>query len=416
MVFNAKAEVEEFNDKRKEAEEMSTVQPRKCSNCLSCGDCSDKAVEISRKQQVELRMIEDNVFLNKKLKKVEVQYPAIKDFSVLTDNREQVIERTKSLERRLISTGMKDGCDGQVKDFIARGVLVELSDDERNNYDGPVNYLDHHGVQSDSATTPYRCIMTFRSYPHVVVFDLSKCYQQMYTGEKEKHLRRIVCDYVNVNDCNTGADTVEEIDAHIGEVRVDMKTITKEERQRAQQELNKDIREEISKSRVKEKASRVSESSIIYSVGGDKEGFAVEGKRTEFYLAESLVIYLGGKRESLAISEGKHTEVDIEVFEMVTVKECDLRIKIKRNKMNIASAQDVIITISKQEFRHGSLLQEEGHLGYGDGVCYVLHGRGVDLLSLGGPCRVKFIFKLAIQKVACYCLRLSSYNLNLTLI
>ena len=63
------------------------------------------------------------------------------------------------------------------------------------------------------------------------------------------------------------------------------------------------------------------------------------------------------------------------------------RIKIKRIKMNIATAQDVIITISKQEFRHGSLLQEEGHLGYGDGVCYVLHGRGVDLLSLGGPCR-----------------------------
>ena len=101
---------------------------------------------------------------------------------------------------------MKECYDGQVKDFLARGVLVEVDDEEMNNYDGPVNYLDHHGVMSDSATTPYRfvinsslennssgvilndsipkgpnsiksllrCLVTFRSNPHIVVFDLSK--------------------------------------------------------------------------------------------------------------------------------------------------------------------------------------------------------------------------------------------------
>ena len=41
------------------------------------------------------------------------------------------------------------------------------------------------------------------------------------------------------------------------EEHVDMKTITKEERQKAQQEVNKDICEEVSKSRVKGKSSRV---------------------------------------------------------------------------------------------------------------------------------------------------------------
>ena len=40
------------------------------------------------------------------------------------------------------------------------------------------------------------------------------------------------------------------------EEQVDMKTITKEERQKAQQEVNKDICEEVSKSRVKGKSSR----------------------------------------------------------------------------------------------------------------------------------------------------------------
>ena len=164
----------------------------------------------------------------------------------------------------------------------------------------PLNYLDHHGVLSDSATTPYRfvinsslansntgvslndcipkgpnsiksllgCMITFRSYPHIVVFDLSKCYQQMFTGEKEKHLRRIVWRFTSseswrtygfmrvtygdriaacalevakklilewgmeicpdtaykmgladyVDDCNVGADTIEEIDAFIGDI------------------------------------------------------------------------------------------------------------------------------------------------------------------------------------------------------
>ena len=283
-----------------EAEEMGTIQPKRCTSCLSCGDCSNKAVEFSRKQQAELRLIQESVSLNKELKRVEVKYPAIKDFSVLTDNREQVIARAKSLEKRLIKSGMKECYDGQLKDFIARGAIVELSDEERDSYDGPVNYLDHHGVLSDSATTPYRfvinssldnngsgvslndcipkgpnsiksllgCIITFRSYPHVVVFDLSKCYQQMFTGEKEKHLRRIVwrfntneywktfaflrvtygdriaacalevakklilewgmeihpetalkmglADYVD--DCNAGADTNEEIDVFIGDI------------------------------------------------------------------------------------------------------------------------------------------------------------------------------------------------------
>ena len=283
-----------------EAEELGTVQPKRCTSCLSCGDCSNKAVEMSRKQQAELRLIEESVTIDKDLQKVEVKYPAIKDFGVLTDNREQVIARAKSLEKRLLRTGMKEKYDGQLKDFIARGAIVEMSDEEMKEYDGPVNYIDHHGVLSDSATTPYRfvvnssldnnnsgvslndcipkgpnsiksllgCIITFRSETHVVVFDLSKCYQQMHTGKQEKHLRRIVwrfsssdmwstfgfvrvtygdriaacalevakklifewgkevcpntahkvglADYVD--DCNAGADTTEEIDAFIGEV------------------------------------------------------------------------------------------------------------------------------------------------------------------------------------------------------
>ena len=283
-----------------EAEQMGTVQPRRCNSCLGCGTCSNKAMEHSRKEQAELRLIQKSVKINKELKRVEVTYPAIKDFSLLSDNRTQVIGRAKCLEKRLIKTGFKTSYDEQRKDFIARKAVEKISDEELKEYKGAVNYVDHHGVLSDSNTTPYRfvvnssldnngsgvslndclpkgpksirslfqCITTFRSYTHVVVFDLSKAYQSMYTGEKEKHLRQIVwrfnpedpwetygflrvtygdriaacalevakdlifeygkivhkktadlmglSDYVD--DCNVGADTVEEVDAFIGEI------------------------------------------------------------------------------------------------------------------------------------------------------------------------------------------------------
>ena len=282
-----------------EAEQMGTVQPRRCNNCLGCGYCSNQAMEHSRKEQAELRLIEKSVKINEELKRVEVSYPAVKDFSLLGDNREQALGRARALEKRLVKTGRKAAYDEQLQDFITREAIEKLSDEDMSTYDGPVNYVDHHGVLSESNTTPYRlvvnssldnnglgislndclpkgpksirplieCITTFRSYPHVVVFDLSKAYQSMYTGLQEKHLRRIVwrfnpedpwetygflrvtygdriaacalevakklifelgkdvhlvtavkmgmSDYVD--DCNVGADTAEELDVFIGD-------------------------------------------------------------------------------------------------------------------------------------------------------------------------------------------------------
>ena len=206
-----------------EAEQMGTIQPRRCNNCLSCGSCSNKAMEHSRKEQAELRLVQNSVEINKELKRVEVSYPAIRDFSLLGDNREQALGRAKSLEKRLIKTGRKASYDEQLQDFITRKAVEIISEADFKSYDGPLNYVDHHGVLSESNTTPYRlvvnssldnnnsgvslndclpkgpksirslfqCIITFRSYTFVVVFDLSKAYQSMFTGEREKYLRLI---------------------------------------------------------------------------------------------------------------------------------------------------------------------------------------------------------------------------------
>ena len=64
-------------------------------------------MEYSRKEPAELRLVQNSVEINKELKRVEVYYPAIRDFNLLGDNREQALGRAKSLEKRLIKTGRK---------------------------------------------------------------------------------------------------------------------------------------------------------------------------------------------------------------------------------------------------------------------------------------------------------------------
>ena len=106
-----------------------------------------------------------------------------------------------------------------------RGAIVKLTQEEINAYDGPVSYVTHHGVhKSDSVTTPLRIVTNtslknvyaglspnqcmqegpnalssllqvligFRMYEVALVYDMTKAYQSIGTGETEKHVRRIV--------------------------------------------------------------------------------------------------------------------------------------------------------------------------------------------------------------------------------
>ena len=86
-------------------------------------------------------------------------YPAVKDFSLLGNNREQALGRASSLEKRLLKTGRKSAYDEQLQDSITRGAILEIPDDEMRTYDGPFNYVDHHGVESENNTTPYRFVI-----------------------------------------------------------------------------------------------------------------------------------------------------------------------------------------------------------------------------------------------------------------
>ena len=82
---------------------MEVLPPKKCGKCLRCVQCTDLALNYSRKDQDELEMLEKGVKLvNGKL---QVTYPFIRDPNCLPNNRHVVIKMAEKQENRLIKSG-----------------------------------------------------------------------------------------------------------------------------------------------------------------------------------------------------------------------------------------------------------------------------------------------------------------------
>ena len=77
-----------------EAEELATEVSRRCERCVGCSRCEFRTQEISRKEQEELRLLQENAVHDVKNKCVRVTYPLIGDASRLKDNRYQVKRMT----------------------------------------------------------------------------------------------------------------------------------------------------------------------------------------------------------------------------------------------------------------------------------------------------------------------------------
>ena len=110
----------------------------------------------------------------------------------------------------------------ELKKYFERGAAVQLTDEEMSSWQGPINYICHHGVEQDSVSTPLRivtnsslknggkslndCLITgpkslnsmleimlrFRCHETGLVFDLTKAYNCLKTGPVERHLRRFI--------------------------------------------------------------------------------------------------------------------------------------------------------------------------------------------------------------------------------
>ena len=100
-------------------------------------------------------MIEESMTLDR----VRVQCPYVKNPSVLSDNRAQVIRLTTHLERRMKNDDHIHAYNKEIQGCLDRDFIREVSQKEINSWTGPVNYISHHGVTTPgSRTTPLRAV------------------------------------------------------------------------------------------------------------------------------------------------------------------------------------------------------------------------------------------------------------------
>ena len=221
--FNIKSHVNfkpEYSVDFWEAENMGVLPPKRCCRCLSCPECKDSALIHSRKEQDELELLQKSIKLENG--ELVVSYPFIKSPECFPNNRDAVLSMAKKQVARLMKKGMLDKYNEELKKYITRGILVPISEEEMKDYKGPVNYISHHAVEKPSPTTPFRIVtnsslkngvrslndclpkgpnslnsmhditVRFRCYVTGLVFDLTKAYNSLRTGLKEKHLRRLI--------------------------------------------------------------------------------------------------------------------------------------------------------------------------------------------------------------------------------
>jgi hypothetical protein len=207
-----------------ECEEMAVGQPRRCESCSSCRKCSDGQQQTTRREQMELRLIERGMALDPVRHEVTFHYPLLRDPACLSDNRGQAIAIACGLERRLVRNKQLEAYNTEMRAFVERGVFKELSQEEMGAWAGPVNYISHLGVHKDGATTKLRivansslnnnnlgvsyndlqakgpnslvalidAILRWRAGEHTVVWDLTKAYNTVKTFVEELHMRRLV--------------------------------------------------------------------------------------------------------------------------------------------------------------------------------------------------------------------------------
>ena len=123
--------------------------PKKCNRCMKCPDCMIVEEGRTVQEQMELEMMRANIHLDRSRKKVTVEYPIVGDITAFQDNREQAHQRSSALWRSLHRKGLLSTYNGQVLDYIQRGVWLETTLEEIEDYKqsgGHVHFVAHHGV------------------------------------------------------------------------------------------------------------------------------------------------------------------------------------------------------------------------------------------------------------------------------
>ena len=219
-----------------EAEMLGVAVPRRCFKCKSCADCVIDEDGRTIKEQLELDMLRAGLQYDEEKKQVKIKYPVVGDPNKFKDNYHQVVKMGESLWKSLSKKGMLEAYHDQIRDYIARGVWRKTSLEEVQAWKdkgNPVHYISHHGVLNDhSKSTPLRVVgnsalkncftgpslndyygvgpnnvnnlyvvlVRWRSYEVSLVYDVSKAYHQVHTGEEEFFMRLAIWKFEEQDD------------------------------------------------------------------------------------------------------------------------------------------------------------------------------------------------------------------------
>ena len=176
---------------------------------------------MTKREADELTLIEDKVMVDEASSTIWLHYPLIKDPALLSNNRAQAIVIESGVQSKLMKNGQLEAYNKVIKDYIERGVFKELSQEEMDDWNEPVNYISHHGVPKPRSTTTVlrvvcnlsldnnnrgvsfndllpkgpntlvpllQALTTWQTYKEVVIWDYFKAYKTLQTYPEEMHM------------------------------------------------------------------------------------------------------------------------------------------------------------------------------------------------------------------------------------
>ena len=140
-----------------------------CPNCTQsldqCQICSSETVVCSEKEVLEYASLKSHFTVEPDSNSLSCKYPFCSDPFVLQDNGSQELACQRRQESRQIWGKSWDLYKSQFQDMIDLCMVVELKQPNLKQYDGPVNYIAHHEVLKNSASTLVR-IVSNSSFPN----------------------------------------------------------------------------------------------------------------------------------------------------------------------------------------------------------------------------------------------------------
>merc|ERR1711867_252569 len=198
-----------------EAEELACQPPPACQLHKDCGDYCFQGEKVSRAEKAALERMEASPF-RREDGKLQLSYPFNERALQQRDNRFQVKQIQEKVEDTVSKKGVEDEYRNEMRKAIDAGSLRELSKEEMESWHGPVHYVSHFGVvNQESASTKVRVVtnsamknavtklsfndttdnvpnalsdiydvmVQWRGFPVAVMYDLSKAYHSIKTGE-----------------------------------------------------------------------------------------------------------------------------------------------------------------------------------------------------------------------------------------